>query len=95
MPVAEASQEDLVRKKAAFESMSFLSFLSRGTVHGANSVPLIDWLGTTHWPNARHTGSNSAKRDGEPDKIERNKPLNEPKLSERAFKLTGIPYIKV
>jgi len=56
---------------------------------------LIDWLGTTHWPNARHTGSNSAKRDGEPDKIERNKPLNEPKLSERAFKLTGIPYIKV
>ncbi|CAI6093600.1 unnamed protein product [Clonostachys chloroleuca] len=73
MPVADASQEDLVRKKAAFE----------------------DRVGTTHWPNALHTGTNRAKRNGEPDSIIRDRPINEPKLSERAFKLTGIPYIKI
>jgi ectoine hydroxylase-related dioxygenase (phytanoyl-CoA dioxygenase family) len=72
MPVADASQEDLLRKKDAFERR----------------------VGTTHWPNARHTGSNVAKRDGQDDPHNRDKPVNEPKLSERAFKLTGIPYIK-
>lgn len=72
MPVSEASQEDLLRKKKAFE----------------------DRLGTTHWPNAMHLGSNEAKRNGKPDHIIRGRPLHEPILSERAFKLTGIPYIK-
>ena len=72
MPASEASQEDLIRKKDAFERR----------------------VGTTHWPNARHLGSNEAKRNGEPDHIVRNKPLHEPILDERAFKLTGIPYIK-
>lgn len=52
-------------------------------------------VGTTHWPNALHSGTNVAKRNGQPDNISRTKPLNEPVLSERAFKLTGIPYIKV
>ncbi|KAL4748569.1 hypothetical protein BDW72DRAFT_195692 [Aspergillus terricola var. indicus] len=71
MPVADASQEDLVRKKEAFEN----------------------WLGTTHWPNAKHTGSNVAKRDGKECPYNRFKPVTEPVLGERAFKLTGIPYL--
>ncbi|KAL1891052.1 hypothetical protein Sste5346_007876 [Sporothrix stenoceras] len=72
MPVADATQEDLKRKKAAYEAR----------------------LGTTHWPNAMHTGSNKAMRNGEPDKVQRDRPLNDAVLSERAFKLTGIPYIQ-
>lgn len=72
MPVSHATQEDLVRKKDAFERR----------------------VGTTHWPNARHVGSNEARRNGQPDAVQRDRPLNEPVLSERAFKLTGIPYIK-
>lgn len=72
MPVVDASQEDLVKKKDAFERR----------------------VGTTHWPNARHTGSNVAKRDNVDDPHNRFGPLKEPSLNERAFKLTGIPYIK-
>lgn len=72
MPVSHATQEDLLRKKDAFERR----------------------VGTTHWPNARHVGSNEARRNGLPDAVQRDRPLNEPVLSERAFKLTGIPYIK-
>ncbi|KXJ86473.1 hypothetical protein Micbo1qcDRAFT_126324 [Microdochium bolleyi] len=72
MPVADVSQEDLLRKKDAFEKR----------------------LGTTHWPNARHVGTNTAKRNGGDDIVTRDRPLNEPVLSERGFKLTGIPYIK-
>ena len=53
-----------------------------------------DKVGTTHWPNALHTGTNVAKRNGKPDGITRDEPLNKPVLSDRAFKLTGIPYIK-
>lgn len=73
MPVADATQEDLLRKKDAYER----------------------WVGTTHWPNARHTGSNVAKRDGEDDPHNRFEPVVKPVMDERAFKLTGIPYIKV
>jgi hypothetical protein len=72
MPVADATQEDLIRKKQAWDTR----------------------VGTTHWPNARHLGWNDAKRNGQPDVVQRNRPLNEPVLGERAFKLTGIPYIK-
>ncbi|KAL4812252.1 hypothetical protein BDW67DRAFT_178878 [Aspergillus spinulosporus] len=72
MPVAEASQEDLVRKKKAFEAR----------------------LGTTHWPNAVHVGTNVAMRDGKPCPKSRERPVQEPILNERTFKLTGIPYIK-
>ena len=73
MPVADATQEDLERKKDAFERK----------------------VGTTHWPNARHVGSNQVMRDGAPCPVGRKGPVEEPVLSERAFKLTGIPYIKV
>ncbi|KAB2572050.1 hypothetical protein DBV05_g9278 [Lasiodiplodia theobromae] len=72
MPVAEATQEDLRRKREAFEKR----------------------VGTTHWPNAKHVGSNVAKRDGEDDPHNRFKPVNEPVLDERTFRLTGIPYIQ-
>ncbi|CRG92017.1 hypothetical protein PISL3812_09071 [Talaromyces islandicus] len=72
MPVADATQEDLVKKKDAFERR----------------------VGTTHWPNARHTGSNIAKRGDVEDPYNRLAPLKEPDLNARAFKLTGIPYIK-
>ncbi|EKG16767.1 hypothetical protein MPH_05970 [Macrophomina phaseolina MS6] len=72
MPVAEATQEDLRRKRDAFEKR----------------------VGTTHWPNARHVGSNVAKRDGEDDPHNRFKPVNEPVLTEVGLKLTGIPYIQ-
>jgi hypothetical protein len=57
-------------------------------------TPITGRVGTTHWPNALHTGSNVAKRNGQDDTIVRDRPLHEPRLSERAFKLTGIPYIK-
>ena len=72
MPVSSATQEDLLRKKDAYER----------------------WVGTTHWPNARHTGSNVAKRDGKDDPHNRFEPVNKPVMDERTFKLTGIPYIK-
>ncbi|KAJ5810714.1 uncharacterized protein N7503_002932 [Penicillium pulvis] len=71
MPVADATQGDLLRKKEAFERR----------------------VGTTHWPNAKHTGSNVAQRDGVDDPHNRDRPVNDPVLSERAYKLTGIPYI--
>ena len=72
MPVSHATQEDLLRKKDAFERS----------------------VGTTHWPNARHTGSNVAKRDGEEDPHNRFEPVKKPVMNERAWRLTGIPYIK-
>ena len=72
MPVSEASQDDLRRKKEAFDKR----------------------VGTTHWPNARHVGSNVATRDGQPDPHNRERPVEEPQLNERAMKLTGIPYIQ-
>lgn len=60
-------------------------------------------VGTTHWPNAQYTGSNVQKmksldqridnRSGVEDPHNRDRPSKDPVLSERAFKLTGIPYI--
>jgi hypothetical protein len=35
-----------------------------------------------------------AKRDAIDDPHNRDRPVEEPQLSERAFRLTGIPYIK-
>ncbi|KAJ9113566.1 hypothetical protein QFC20_001917 [Naganishia adeliensis] len=72
MPVSDATQEDLIKKKDAFERR----------------------VGTTHWPNAKHVGTNEAMRNGEHHGPRRDRPYKEPKLTERAFKLTGIPYIK-
>ncbi|KAI5247553.1 hypothetical protein E4T43_02071 [Aureobasidium subglaciale] len=72
MPVTEASEEELQRKKVAFEG----------------------WFGTTHWPNCKVMGRNKATRDGQPDPHNRTEPVKKPQLSERVYKLTGIPYIK-
>ncbi|KAK3622011.1 hypothetical protein LTR56_022447 [Elasticomyces elasticus] len=73
MPAADASQEDLLRKKKAFEQCK----------------------STTHWPNAVHVGGLPVLRDGEPDPYHYLVPKSgRPQLSERAYKLTGIPYIK-
>lgn len=73
LPVAEVSQEDLVRKKAAFE----------------NNDP------TTHWPNALHVVALPVLRDGVPDPLNYKIPKSgSPKLSERGYRLTGIPYVK-
>ncbi|KAB8210428.1 hypothetical protein BDV34DRAFT_186739 [Aspergillus parasiticus] len=71
-PVRDVTQEQLQKKKKAFES----------------------WLGTTHWPNAQHVGTNIAKRDGKDDPHNRFEPFNKPVLDREGFKLTGIPYIK-
>lgn len=67
MPVGDASQEDLIRKKDAWDRK----------------------VGTTHWPNAQVLGTNKAMRNGKPDSVQRERPLHEPVLSERAFRLTG------
>jgi hypothetical protein len=72
MPVANASQEDLIRKKGAWDRR----------------------VGTSHWPNAQFVGSNTAMRNEDLNGVERLWPVSKVVLSERAFKLTGIPYIK-
>ncbi|OCL04430.1 hypothetical protein AOQ84DRAFT_300902, partial [Glonium stellatum] len=71
MPVNGATQEDLIKKKKAFENRQ----------------------GTSHWPNAQYVTSNDGKRDEKPDPTNRYRPVTEPQLDERGFKLTGIPYI--
>jgi hypothetical protein len=88
MPVSDATQEDLIRKKAAFEGMKLHSqFVAMANIS-------VAFLGTTHWPNAMHSGSNVAKRNGVPDPHNRDRPVTLPVLDEKGFKLTGIPYIK-
>ncbi|KAJ3513320.1 hypothetical protein NM208_g15205 [Fusarium decemcellulare] len=72
MPAADATQEDLIRKKEAFENLQ----------------------STTHWPNAMHVGGIPVLRDGEPCPYNTGKPREAPKLSNRGFQLTGIPYIQ-
>ncbi|KAK4905830.1 hypothetical protein LTR49_024921 [Elasticomyces elasticus] len=52
------------------------------------------FVGTTHWPDAQNVGSNVAQRDGKEDPHNRFEPVNKTVLDERAFKLTGIPYIR-
>ena len=71
MPVADATQEDLIRKKAAFENLQ----------------------STTHWPNAMHVGGIPILRDGKPCPYNTGKPREAPKLTNRGFQLTGIPYM--
>jgi hypothetical protein len=49
---------------------------------------------TTHWPNAAHVGALPLIRNGEPDPLHHLTPKSgKPQLSERGWKLTGIPYI--
>jgi hypothetical protein len=53
-----------------------------------------DTKSTTHWPNAMHVGGVPVLRNGELDPYNRDSPRQPVSLSERGFKLTGIPYIK-
>lgn len=53
----------------------------------------IDTKSTTHWPNAMHVGGPPVLRNGVPDPYNRDRPRAPVQLSERGFKLTGIPYI--
>lgn len=49
---------------------------------------------TTHWPNAAHVGALPLIRNGEQDKLHHLVPKSgKPLLSERGYRLTGIPYI--
>ncbi|KAH6657044.1 hypothetical protein BKA67DRAFT_635087 [Truncatella angustata] len=72
MPAADASQEDLIRKKSAFDNLQ----------------------GTTHWPNAMHVGGIPVKRNGQDCPYNTGKPRKAPELTERGYRLTGIPYIQ-
>ena len=65
MPVADASQEDLIRKQGAGDR-----------------------------EDAQVLRTDKVMRNGRPDSLQRNRPLHEPVLRERAFELTGIPDIK-
>ncbi|CAI6101224.1 hypothetical protein V2G26_000264 [Clonostachys chloroleuca] len=49
---------------------------------------------TTHWPNALNVGGVPIKRGGKNCPYNDWKPRKPVELSERGFKLTGIPYIK-
>lgn len=49
---------------------------------------------TTHWPNAMHVVDLPVYRNGEADPYNRAKPRKPVQLSERGFRLTGIPYLK-
>ncbi|RAO67801.1 uncharacterized protein BHQ10_003813 [Talaromyces amestolkiae] len=72
MPVSDATEEELLRKKKAFDES----------------------IMTTHWPNAMHLVDLPVLRNGEPDPYNRSKPRKPVDLTERGFKLTGIPYLK-
>lgn len=54
----------------------------------------LTWRLTSHWPNTKDFAPLLAKRDGEDCPLNRSEPIHKPVLSERALKLTGIPYIK-
>lgn len=60
----------------------------------ASLIAFAAWLGTAHWPNAQHVGSNVAKRDGKDDPHNPFEPFNKSVLDREGFKSTGIPYIK-
>ncbi|KAL4937435.1 hypothetical protein BDV06DRAFT_202930 [Aspergillus oleicola] len=49
---------------------------------------------TTHWPNAMHVVDLPVLRNGEPDEHNRKSPRHPVQLSERGFRLTGIPYLR-
>ncbi|KAJ5126374.1 hypothetical protein N7526_008551 [Penicillium atrosanguineum] len=49
---------------------------------------------TTHWPNAKHVVELPVTRNGEPDPYQRTSPQKPVQLSERGYKLTGIPYLE-
>ncbi|KAJ5766167.1 uncharacterized protein N7511_003783 [Penicillium nucicola] len=49
---------------------------------------------TTHWPNAMHVVDLPVFRNGEADPYNRSKPRESVKLTERGYRLTGIPYLE-
>ena len=49
---------------------------------------------TTHWPNAAMIVDLPVLRNGEPDPYQRTSPREPVKLTERGYKLTGIPYLE-
>ncbi|KAI1852052.1 hypothetical protein JX266_002905 [Neoarthrinium moseri] len=51
-------------------------------------------MGTTHWPNALNVANLPVKRDGKDCPYHTGKPRAPPKLTERGYLLTGIPYIQ-
>ncbi|KAI5198369.1 hypothetical protein E4T38_07552 [Aureobasidium subglaciale] len=94
LPVAEVSKEDLLRKKGAFEgiipTLNNLLLLRETDTR----VP-VDCQSTTHWPNAVQEVVLPILRDGVEDHLNYRIPKSgRPQLSERAYKLTGIPYIE-
>jgi hypothetical protein len=71
-----------------------------GPVTDATPQQLVDkkraldtTTGTTHWPNALHVGGLFPERDGKRCEHDTGKPRKEVELTERGWKLTGIPYI--
>jgi hypothetical protein len=55
---------------------------------------MMETISTTHWPNALHVGGLFPMRDGERCPHDKGKPRKTPELTERGWKLTGIPYIR-
>ncbi|PQE08380.1 phytanoyl- dioxygenase protein [Rutstroemia sp. NJR-2017a WRK4] len=72
MPVADATKEQLIIKKDAFERTK----------------------STTHWPNAMHVGGPPVLRNGESCPHNTDSPREPVKLTERGYRLTGIPYLE-
>jgi hypothetical protein len=72
-PATTATQEDLIKKKEAFDA----------------------GIGSSHWPQCLQSVKWTATRpDGTVCPANRDGPKERPKLNEREFKLTGIPYIR-
>lgn len=88
MPVEDATEEQLLTKKMAFEGVSSKLYELRST------ADRVETKMTTHWPNAMHVVDLPVYRNGEPDPYNRHRPRKPVQLSERGFKLTGIPYLK-
>ncbi len=80
IPVSAASQEDLRRKREAFEKRM-------GTIHWPDATVV---RGNETWIK----GVGEAGRRGVLDPMNRLRPKTEPRLGERASKLMGIPYIR-
>jgi hypothetical protein len=89
LPAVEISKEDLIKKKKAFEGESFSMMLY------TQLTTTAECQSTTHWPNAVQEVTLPILRDGVDDPLNFRVPKSgKPQLSERAYKLTGIPYIE-
>ncbi|KAK4054337.1 hypothetical protein OIO90_003570 [Microbotryomycetes sp. JL221] len=95
-PVSTASEEDLLRKKQAFEELHGHSHWPQGVTASKRDIALTAKLTKFSCSGLQPFIKEfvGPKRNGEPDPLNTWKPRKPPVLSERAFKLTGIPYIK-